>query len=471
LTALSAVALAAAIRERRVTVGDVVEAHIEVLLRTAWCNGLAARRFGPARDEAAAADELLATGTSDVPPWLGVPVTVKEMLAVAGMPNTAGMHFRRRRVASSDAPIVARLRAAGAIVLGVGNTPGPVPWVETNNWIYGRTSNAYDRRRTAGGSSGGDGAIVGSGGVPVALGSDMGGSVRIPAFMNGVFGHLPSPGLVPLTGHFPVPQGDFRRTLIPGPLTRRADDLLPLLRIISGPDGRDRFVTGAVSLGDDSTVSLRGLPVLISAGSSVVPPRREIQASIDDAAAALAAAGADVAESDLRRLRGALLQFAAVAVAELDVYESLVGIGGHVPPVLMGPSLVMRAVESAPARAMRTRAARRMVDTARRSADDIAATLRGGVLLHPPFPRLAPRHRTTIAQPWLVSNTAVFNLLGLPATQVPLGLSRAGLPLGVQVVAAPGDDHVTIAVARELERAFGGWIDPASVRRRGEEVG
>ena len=468
LTHRSATELAAAIRDRTVTAAEVVEAHIAVLERTAWCNALAAQRFDTARAEAADADALVArSSSSDLPPWLGVPVTIKEMIAVAGMPNTAGLRFRRRP-ARADAPVVARLRAAGAIVLGVGNTPGPVPWVETNNWIYGRTCNAYDRHRTAGGSSGGDGAIVGSGGAPVAIGSDMGGSVRIPAFVNGVFGHLPSPGLVPLTGHFPVPEGPFRRTLVPGPLTRRAEDLMPALRIISGPDGVDALVTEPPALGDDTTVSIAGLPVHLSTHATVVPTRGEIQARVDDAAAALGAAGADVRETDMRRLRNALLQFGAVAIAELDLYESLLGFGGvrrRLHPLLIAPSMVIRAVETRPVRSVRTRAGRRLVDAARHTADEVAAVLDGGVMLHPPFPRIAPRHRTTTAQPWLVTNTAVFNVLGLPVTQVPLGLSRAGLPLGVQVAAAPGDDHVTIAVARALEQACGGWVDPAEVRR------
>jgi fatty acid amide hydrolase 2 len=463
----SASQLAAAIRSGSARAVDVIEAHIAVLERTAWCNALAAQRFDIARAEAAEADRLVATTDPDaLPPWHGVPITIKEMIAVAGMPNTGGMWHRRGRDADTDAPAVARLRAAGVIILGVGNTPGPVPWIETNNVLYGRTSNAYDRRRTAGGSSGGDGAIVGSGGAPVALGSDMGGSVRIPAFVNGVFGHLPSPGLVPLTGHYPVPQGAFHRTLTMGPLARRAEDLMPVLRFISGPDGKDDLVIAPPELGDDTAVSIRGLGVHLPHGATVVPTRGVIQQRIDDAAAALSAAGAVVVETDLRRLRYALTQFAAVAVAELDVYTSLVGIGGDpAPRLLMVPALVMRAVESAPVRLVRTRAARRLVDAAERTSDQLADILGGGVLLYPPFPRVAPRHRTTTGQPWLVTNTAVFNLLGMPATQVPLGLNTAGLPLGVQVVAAAGNDHVTIAVARELERAFGGWVDPAQVVR------
>ncbi len=183
------------------------------------------------------------------------------------MPHTGGFGHRRKFREPADAPAVHRLREAGAIVLGLGNTPGPYFWVETNNKIYGRTSNAYDRHRTAGGSSGGDGAMVGSGGTPIAIGSDMGGSLRSPAFFNGIVGHLPSRGLVPITGHFPIPLGDIRRTLYLGPLTRRSEDLMPLLRIIAGPDGVDPFVV-PMPLGDPASVSDR------RAARSRSPPTR-----------------------------------------------------------------------------------------------------------------------------------------------------------------------------------------------------
>jgi fatty acid amide hydrolase 2 len=116
-------------------------------------------------------------------------------------------------------------------------------------------------------------------------------------------------------------------------------------------------------------------------------------------------------------------------------------------------------------KSVRTRAARRLIDSAQRANDSLLETIGDGVMLYPPFPRLAPKHRHTLGQPWLATNTAIFNLYGLPATQVPLGLGAEGLPLGVQVVAAAGNDHVGIAVAMELERALGGWVPPPGARR------
>ena len=466
LTQLSAVALAEAIRSGTTTSREVVEAHIERIERIRDHNAVAAERFDAAREEADAADARVKEGTDDLPPLHGVPCTIKEMLAVEGMPHTGGYPHRRSFRPTENAPVVQRLRDAGAIVLGAGNTCGFLVWIESNHPLYGRVGSAYDRNRTAGGSSGGDGAIVGSGGAPIALGSDLGGSIRIPAFFNGVFGHLPTPGLVPLTGHFPMPEGELRRRLSPGPLTRRAEDLMPVLRLIAGPDGEDPW-TEPQPLGDPADVDVRGLPVTVATHSSTFPLRPVLKRAIERAAQALEVRGARVTEAPLKELRWAFAQFGATALSELDMLGSWEGVtaptrgGGRLAPLLVrGPAAVLKLVESAPLRSVRTQAARRLVDSAQRANDTLLDTIGEGVLLYPPFPRLAPRHRATLGQPWLATNTAVFNLYGLPATQVPLGLHDGGLPLGVQVVGRPGTDHVTIAVAQELEFALGGWVDP-----------
>jgi fatty acid amide hydrolase 2 len=475
LTHRSATELAAMIRSGATTSREVVEAHIEVLHRIEKLHALAVERFDLAREEADAADARVTRGDADLPPLHGVPMTVKEMLSVHGMPHTGGYPHRRRFRPTEDAPVVARMRAAGAIILGLGNTCGYLIWIESNNPLYGRVSCAYDPRRTAGGSSGGDGAIVGSGAAPIALGSDLGGSIRIPAFFNGVYGHLPTPGLVPLTGHFPMPDGDLRRRLSPGPLTRRAEDLMPVLRIIAGPDGEDPYVADA-PLGDPAEVSVGGLRVVVATHASTVPLRPVLRDAIDRAADALAGRGARVERAPFKQMRWAFAQFGATVATELDLLNSWEritastkpgGRTGRAPLAVRGPAAVLRLAESAPVRTVRTRAARRLVDSAQRAQDTLAETIGDGVLLYPPFPRLAPKHRHTIAQPWLATNTAIFNLYGLPATQVPLGVGDKGLPLGVQVVAGAGRDHVAIAAAIELEDLFGGWVDPRDVGRLG----
>src|SRR6478672_10441948 len=219
----SATDLARAIRDGELTSREVVEAHIA---NARWRNpdlcAIVADRYDAALDEADAADQKVRQG-GELPPFLGVPCTVKESFAVEGMPNAAGLVHRAEIRADADAPAVARLRAAGAIPIGVTNTSEATMWIESSNHLYGRTNNAYNPKRTAGGSSGGEGAAIGAGFAPIGLGSDIGGSIRLPAFFNGVFGHKPSPGVIPGSGSFPAPSsGTAGEMFATGPLTRRA---------------------------------------------------------------------------------------------------------------------------------------------------------------------------------------------------------------------------------------------------------
>ncbi|MBB3038402.1 amidase [Hoyosella altamirensis] len=476
LTAQSAMQLAAKIRSGSLSARTVIDAHIDVLKSNRSLNAVAKPRFDAARAEADEADQLVANSApdADLPPLLGVPMTIKELIAVEGMPNSGGFPHRRSIRSRTDAPAVSRLREAGVIIVAITNAAGPVYWIETNNPLYGRVNNPYDPRRTAGGSSGGDGAAVSIGGATAALGSDLGGSLRVPAFFNGVFAHLPSVGLVPNTGHFPMTAGGVRKSLYLGPLARHAEDLFPILQTISGPHDSDPH-SSPVELHNPSTVSLEGLSVFLSTASSVTKPRAAVEEARQRAAEALESAGARVEELPLPELRWAMGYALAAIAGEMDFASTVEEVLGTAVPrkrqlrylprnvalsIASAPVAVLRLAEAAPARAVRTRAMRRLVSAAQRASDQITAAVGEGVLLHPPFPRLAPRHYTTYGQPWLLANTAAFNFLGLPATQVPMGLNADNLPTGVQVIAAPGNDHVAIRAALELERAAGGWTPP-----------
>jgi fatty acid amide hydrolase 2 len=446
-----------------VTSREVAEAHIARLEafqpRT---RAIAVDCFATALAAADAADALRG---EQRPPLHGVPCTIKESFACEGLPNAAGLVSRRDVRAPADAPTVARLRAAGAIPLGLTNTSELCMWIESDNRVYGRTSSAYDTRRTAGGSSGGEGAAVGSGGSPFGLGSDIGGSVRIPAFFNGVFGHKPSPGLVTNEGQFPVAEGDALRLLSPGPLCRRAEDLMPVLRILAGEDG-----TG---LGEPADVDVEGLDVLVVAGDGVLPVSRRMSGALQRAAGALMARGARVRIERVAALRGAFNAFLAeLSAANATTFGEMLG-GGEVvrlrdawrrgsphslaSKVILAAERVQHVLPEAGTE--RLRAAGRKVTR------ELAERIGDGVMLYPPHPWVAPRHGFTLGLPMAVAYTAVFNLAGTPVTEVPAGLDDRGLPLGVQVVGRPGADHVTIAVARALERALGGWVDPAARSR------
>jgi fatty acid amide hydrolase 2 len=472
ITERSALELAAAIRSRELSSRQVVDEHIALIeARNPEVNAVVATRFEQARAEADAVDELVRSrrGRKDPPPLLGVPCTIKESFAVAGMPHTSGALARRDVIAERSATAVERLVEAGAIPLGVTNTSELTMWIEAENRVWGRTNNAYDPERTAGGSSGGEGASIGSGFAPIGLGTDIGGSIRLPAFFNGVYGHKPSGALVPHTGHYPFPNERGSFLLGCGPLSRRAEDLMPFLRAIAGPDGVDTTVR-AVELGDPADVSIEGLRVVISDDATLLPVSLELRNARIHAARALRDAGAEVVRVSLPAVRtviqpylnamresGGLRELLTEGGAELPSFGRLVGnaIRGRSPYTT--PLLMTLASENLAAY-IPERFARRALQAEKDLAEQVAEAIGDGVLLHPPFSRVAPRHGRTVGRPWMIAPTALFNLLGLPVTEVPLGLNEDGLPLGVQVAAGLDRDHVSIAVAAELERSFGGWV-------------
>jgi fatty acid amide hydrolase 2 len=480
LTERSAVDLAGAIRRRELSASEVVEAHIERLARCGpRINAVVADRFDQARAEAKAADRLLSAAAlpgaaAGLGPLLGVPFTVKETISVAGMPNAAGVVSRRAVRAQHSAPVVQRLIAAGAIPLAVTNTSEMTLWIESENRLYGRTNNPYDPSRTAGGSSGGEGAAVGSGGAPFGLASDIAGSIRIPAFFCGVFGHKPSSGLVPNTGLWPPSTGEAGRLLGTGPLARRAEDLMLVLRVIAGPDGEDPVADGELRLGDPASVPLRGLTVTTVEDSARTPMSRELRDARERAVGALLAAGAELRRVRLPDWRHAVLPYlvtlqAAGGEAARTTTE-LLEESGEAPPSWRGimrrgagrhmvTTRVALALDKLGERGGRGRQSE-LLRAGREIGKGVREAIGDGVLLHPVHPRVAPRHGRTLGRPWLMTPAAVFNLAGVPVTEVPLGLGGSGLPLGVQVAAPHGADHVSIAVALELERVFGGWIPP-----------
>ena len=299
--AASAVEIAARVLSRAWSACAVIEAHIARITEiNPSINAVVATRFDAARAEARALDALDDAGRRERP-LLGVPFTVKEMIAVADMPATFGTEARRERRSASDATVIARLRAAGAVPLGVTNLPEWGMWFESYNRIYGRTNNPWDLRRTPGGSSGGEGAIVGAGGSVFGIGSDIGGSARMPAAFCGVYAHKPTNGLLPLTGHYPVyrsgPDAQVARRapfVTIGPLTRSARDLMPLLRVMAGPDDVD-VNTEPMALGDVDSVQWRGRRVVLLPAPRMAWARRvsvELRAQVERVGELLRARGA-----------------------------------------------------------------------------------------------------------------------------------------------------------------------------------
>ncbi len=477
LVTLSASALAARIRTRDLSSAEVVEAHIAHIERVnPRLNAMVAERFDAARDEARRADDLLrGANPSSLPPFHGVPCSIKECFALTGMPQTSGLVARRGYLAPRDATAVARLRAAGAIPLGVTNISELCMWMESSNKVYGRSNNPYDVRRTVGGSSGGEGAIVGAGGAPFGLGSDIGGSIRMPAFFNGVFGHKPTGGLVPNTGQYPLASNEAKRYCTTGPLARRAEDLMPLLRVLAGPDGED---TGCIDwpLGDPARVSIDGLRVVSIEDNGLIPVSNDLKQAQRRVARALEERGARVEWEEVPRLRQSLdIWSAMLSSAGGDDFSTLLGNGTRIRALrelarwALGrsdhtlPAIVLALLEKVPK--WTPGHTRKLAAVGRALRSDLVDLIGpNGVLLYPPYASVAPRHAFPLLPPVCWAYTAVLNVMELPVTQVPLGLDARGIPLGVQVAAVHGNDHVTIAVAQVLEQAFGGWVMPGLAR-------
>nr|XP_054497360.1 fatty-acid amide hydrolase 2 isoform X3 [Agelaius phoeniceus]XP_054497361.1 fatty-acid amide hydrolase 2 isoform X3 [Agelaius phoeniceus] len=241
LLLLPARRLAELLRARQVACVEVVEAYVERIKEVnPLINAVVKDRFEEALQEARQVDKLLSEGPGDDCleekfPLLGVPITVKEAFSLYGMPNTSGLVNRRNVIATSDATVVSRLKQAGAIPLGVTNCSELCMWYESSNRVYGRTNNPYDLQRIVGGSSGGEGSVLAAACSVVGVGSDIGGSIRMPAFFNGVFGHKPTTGVVPNDGQFPNAHGVRTSYLCTGPMCRYAEDLEPVLRVMAGP--------------------------------------------------------------------------------------------------------------------------------------------------------------------------------------------------------------------------------------------
>lgn len=360
---------------------------------------------------------------------------------------------------------MARLRKAGAIPLGVSNTSELCMWMESYNEVYGRSNNPYDHARIVGGSSGGEGAIIGSGASPFGLGADVGGSIRMPAFFNGVFGHKCSPGLVPNEGQFPGPQGRVDAFLSTGPLCRRAADLEPLLRIMGGPSA-----AGLKQVADVDLARLRVLSLKPDRGPRA---RKDMLATQARAVQALKEAGARVETIDLPLLdKGFDIWSSMLAEAEGPSFAELMfgsrspwpplrefgrlltGRSAHTLPLVI-LAVLERVPELAPGRAKKFVA---LGHTLKQQIEEALGD--DGVLVTLPYTEVAPKHGKPLLPPFNWVRCAIFNAMSVPSTSVPMGLNSEGLPLGVQVVAGQDNDHLSIACALELEQRIGGWVPP-----------
>ena len=447
----SATSLAKSIAARSLSSEEVVRAFLErIEAVNTELNAVVQLASERALPEARAADAALAPGQS-LGPLHGVPMTIKDSLDTEGVISTGGTKGRAAYVAVRDASVVARLRAAGAILLGKTNTPELTLSFETNNAIYGRTSNPYDLARTSGGSSGGAAAIVAAGGSPFDIGSDFGGSIRLPAHCCGIAGIKPSSGRVPRTGHIYPFGGILDSFQQIGPLARSVEDLALLLPVISGPDWIDPMIV-PMPLGDPNEVALPELRVAFHTDNGVATPTQEIVEAIRSAGRAVGETGAHVEElrppgidesyeiaSSLFSADGGAASRRLLAAAGTE--DSSLGDRGEALSPVERDALHKRW------------------DRFRSSMLSFLADW--DVLLSPVNANPALPHGESMAEGLAgFSYTMTYNLLGWPGTVVRGGTSPDGLPIGVQIVSRPWREDVGLAVASHLEQALGGFRPP-----------
>ncbi len=407
------------------------------------------------------AESLVLRG-AQLGPLHGVPLTIKSCIDVAAWPCPAGSLLRNDYVANQDAPLVSRWKAAGAILLGNTNTPEFLMAYETDNRLTGKTSNPWDLAHSAGGSSGGEAAAIAAGCSAGGVGSDGGGSIRVPAHFCGICGFKPTPGRIPTTGHFPPGGGAFSWIGVVGPMARTIADVRLLFEVMAGPDAGDAL-SAPVPLRVYREGELRGMRIGILESEALGIATAETRAAVQRAAKSLGERGFSVEPFRLDGLDRALdlwWFFFGPVIGNL-LRHSVAGHEAHISPVLReylscatsGNSITLDQFTKACADRdlLRAEILRQMRDTP--------------VLLSPVSTSSAFRHGQGNYHPGTgYRDTMRFsqwlNLTGFPGASVPVGVSNEGLPIGVQVIGRPFEDELVLAVAEPIEQARGPWLAP-----------
>jgi len=458
LTFQSATSLAEAIRKKQVSSSEVMEAHLAHIQRAnPPINAIVRVLAETAREEARRADQAVARGDS-LRPFHGVPMTVKDAWEVAGVNSTGGTLGRANFIPLEDATVIARMRKAGAIPIGMTNLPELSFAFESDNLVHGRTNNPYNLERTPGGSGGGGSAAIAAGMSPIEIGADLGGSIRLPSHFAGIAGIRPTTGRAPMTGYFPPSLGWVSHFSAAGPMARTVEDLAAALPLISGPDWLDARVQD-VPLGDPRGVNLKGLRVAVHTDNGIMPARADIAATVLKAAKSLEDAGAIVEQAIPTGIEQCLDIFLAIANADAGegLRSLLRSIGTERSHFLLDGALDMSR-EQRPAAWLQMQWVH--VDTYRSAMTRFLKNY--DLILCPVNALPAIEHGTCFREDIIpaFSYTVAHNLTGWPGAVVRCGTSTEGLPIGVQAVARPWREDVALAVAQHLETAHGGYQRP-----------
>ena len=390
----------------------------------------------------------------------GLPVTIKSSIATAGCRCEIGSLLHKGEIPREDAVVVARLRAAGALILGTTNCPEFLMAYETANLLHGRTHNPWDLDRTPGGSSGGESAAIAAGMSAAGLGSDSGGSVRVPAHFTGICSLKPTPGRIPGRGHLPPCVGPFSILGAIGPMARTIGDVALLFQVLSGHDPLDPM-SPPVALRNPSPDELRAKVIGFFEDDGLVPVTQETRAAVSDAARALREAGFRVEPfrpRTLEPLRKLWWKF-FVQCGAMFYEPEIRGKRDKLSPIFN--EFLGIAEAAGPLSAAELLNAWAELDLLRTKT--LAEMSEYSVLLCPVASIPAFRHNE---RAWTIDGRAVeyldamrytqwFNALACPAAVIPVGASLEGLPIGVQIVARPFEDEIALGVAAHVDAAFG----------------
>ena len=470
----SAVDLAQLIRQRKLKSYDVVKAYYDRIVHiNPEINAVVDGPFEEALEQANQIDIRLDSNKITEEelkqkPFLGVPFTTKDSTAVAGKLHTLGLISRKNERATEDAECIKLMKDSGAIIIATSNVPEVNKWVETRNMLHGQTNNPYDFRRSVGGSSGGEGALITACCTAFGLGTDIGGSIRIPAFCCGIFGHKPSKNAVNMRGCTFRSGDDIETMAAAGPMVRYAKDLMPIFKVIAGSR-----MTETLKLNQKVDVrKLRYFYVPSNKMRQCSPVNQEVQSmmlKIKDHFKALTGLEVELANLPGIEITGKMWRYGISK--ESANYNLLLGNGTELNPYvelfkkLIGQSQLTLAAIYSLVDSLLPSENEQMIKEATIKCKAALQDLLGddGVLFFHSSPRTAPFHYYPLLKFMDFSYFSIFNVLQVPVTQVPMGLSTKGMPMGVQVVAAEMNDRLCIAVAEELERCFGGWVPPFSM--------
>ncbi|XP_055678550.1 fatty-acid amide hydrolase 2-B-like [Lutzomyia longipalpis] len=474
LLEIPAIDLADKIRSQEIKSEDAVAAYIERIgAVNPFINAIVESGFPQALTLAKKADKMCQETPAEelklTYPLLGVPFTVKESCRLRNFLCTQGSLLRAKYRSTENGEVVGRLLDAGAIPLLVSNTPEFCFNWESFNYVTGRTLNPYNAQRSSGGSSGGEGALLGSGASLFGVGSDIAGSIRIPSLFNGVFGHKPTRRVVSIAGHAPFPRDPIGADyLVIGPMCRYAKDLPLLLHIMAGPNAAQLNLLEPISWKDIKVFHFEEIkgPLIVpltedtrtnfrrvvhhfeEIGSRTTPLNLDLTKAIEISLSHLTNVPAVYVTSDplnpdfcksiywellLSMIGKSQFTFAALVFNLIVDQKGFIGERDNLRYRMLGDQIKSHLI-------------------------DVLGT--DGVLVIPTCSTTAWRHYEYAVNLSSLAYVIIFNALGLPSTHVPTGLSPDGLPMGVQVVAAPHQDRLCLAMAKHLEEAFGGWTPP-----------